>query len=182
MDEKVAPKKTGIIIAAVSTIVAAIVGVGAYFSPYLTLNNMKTATANRNANALSQEIDFPSLRTSIKENIRIQVIKQMAATGVKPIKGMSPELVAKMINPMVDKILTPEGLDDLMQDKVPGAKVNLADIEKNMADSDIKMGYESPDRFVVHFTGKVDRTKAVSVILKRNGLAWKLSGIDISKV
>jgi hypothetical protein len=51
-----------------------------------------------------------------------------------------------------------------------------------MADSDIKMGYESADRFVVHFTGKIDRTKAVSVILKRNGLAWKLAGIDISKV
>ena len=106
----------------------------------------------------------------------------MAATGANPIKGMSPALVDKMVNPMVDKILTPEGLDDLMQDKVPGAKVNLPDLEKNMADSDIKMGYESLDRFVVHFTGKVDRTKAVSVILKRDGLAWKLSGIDISKV
>jgi hypothetical protein len=182
MDEKIEPKKTGIIIAAVSTVVVALVGIGAYFSPYLTLNNMKTATANRNANALSQEIDFPSLRTSLKENIKIQVIKQMAATGAKPIQGVSPDLIAKTIDPMVDKILTPEGLDNLMQDKVPGARVNLPDLEKNMADSDIKMGYESADRFVVHFTGKIDRTKAVSVILKRNGLAWKLAGIDISKV
>jgi hypothetical protein len=182
MEETTGNKKTVIIIASLSTLITAIMGGVTYFAPYLTLNNMKTATANRNANALSQEIDFPSLRNSVKQNIKAQVIKQMSATGAKPIEGLNPALVDKMVDPMVDRILTPEGLDDLMQDKVPGAKVNLPDLEKNMADSDIKMGYESVDRFVVHFTGKVDRTKAVSVILKRSGLAWKLSGIDISKV
>ena len=44
------------------------------------------------------------------------------------------------------------------------------------------MGYESLDRFVVHITDKVDRSKDVSLILKRDGLAWKLAGIDISKL
>ena len=175
-------KKPVIIAAAVATGIAAIVGAGAYASPYLTLDNMKKATTNRNADALAKEIDFPSLRTSVKANVKAQVIKQMTGASGSPVKGMSTELVDKIVNPMVDKLVTPEGLGDLMQDKVPGAKIDLSNLEKNIAESDIKMGYESLDRFVVHITDKVDRKKDVSLILRRDGLAWKLSGIDISKV
>ncbi|NJR32735.1 MAG: hypothetical protein HC778_07870 [Chamaesiphon sp. CSU_1_12] len=43
------------------------------------------------------------------------------------------------------------------------------------------MGYESFDRFVVRITDKVDRSKNVSLILKRSGLGWKLAGIDIAE-
>jgi hypothetical protein len=163
----------------------AIVGGGAYFSPYLALNNIKNATVNRNAEALAQEIDFPSLRVSIKENIKAQVIKQITSSSSTEAPKMSPELIAKvdkMVSPMVDKIVTPEGIEELMQDKVPGAKIDLSNLGKDIAKADIKMGYESLDRFVVHITDKVDRSKDVSLILKRDWLAWKLSGVDISKV
>ncbi len=175
-------KKPVIIAAAVGTGIVGLVGSGAYFSPYLALDNMKKATTNRNADALAQEIDFPSLRTSVKANIKAQVVKQMTGAGTTPVKGMNAEAVDKIVNPMVDKLVTPEGLGDLMQDKVPGAKIDLSNLEKNIAGSEVKMGYESIDRFVVHITDKVDRQKDVSLILRRDGLAWKLSGIDISKV
>jgi Protein of unknown function (DUF2939) len=176
-------KKTGIIAAAVGTGITAIVGGGAfYFSPYLALNNMKTATVHRDADALAVEIDFPSLRTSIKAGVRAQVLKQIARAGAGATPAMGKETIGKMVDPAVDKIVTPEGLDQLMQDKIPGAKIDIEDLQKNIAESDIKMGYESLDRFVVHINDKVDRTKAVSLILKRSGLAWKLSGVDISQV
>jgi hypothetical protein len=175
-------KKTIIIGAAVITGIVTVAGGGAYFSPYLTLNNMKNATANRNADALSKEINFPSLRLSVKDNVKAKVIEQIAAGGVPEASKMTPELVEKMVSPMVDKIITPEGLEQLMMDKIPGAKIDLANLERDMAKSDIKMGYESVDRFVVHITDKVDKTKDVSLILQRDGLAWKLSGIDISKL
>ena len=166
--------------------VVAIAGGGAYYSPYLTLNKMRNATENQNVDALVQEINFPELRVSIKESVKAQVFKQMA--GVEAESGklaspkMTPELVEKMVSPMVDKLITPEGLDQLIHDKVPGAKIDLANLDRDIAKSDIKMGYESLDRFVVNITDKVDRSKNVSLILKREGLAWKLSGIDISKL
>jgi hypothetical protein len=174
-------KKLIIIITATATIIAAIVGVVVYSIPYLALDNLKKATTNHNANALAQEIDFPALRTSIKENVKAQIIKQMAG-GSTPVKGIDPAAVDKIVNPMVDKLVTPEGLGKLMMDKVPGATIDLSDLEKNIAESEVKMGYESFDRFVVRIVDKGDRTKDVSLILKRDGLAWKLSGIDISKV
>ncbi len=163
--------------------VAAISGGGIYYSPYLTLNNMKNATENQNVDALSKEINFPELRVSIKESVKVQVLKHIAGSDDGSISPkMTPEIVEKMVSPMVDKLITPEGLDQLIHDKVPGAKIDLANLDRDIAKSDIKMGYESIDRFVVHITDKHDRSKDVSLILKRNGLAWKLAGIDISNL
>jgi Protein of unknown function (DUF2939) len=173
-----------IIIGSAIASVVAIASGGAYYAPYLTINNMKNATENQNVDALSKEINFPELRVSIKESVKNQVLKHVAGSEQPQAAApkLTPELVEKMVSPMVDKIITPEGLDQLIHDKVPGAKIDLANLERDLAKSDIKMGYESLDRFVVHITDKVDRTKDVSLILKRNGLAWKLSGIDISKL
>ncbi len=167
--------------------VVAVAGGGLYYSPYLTLNKMRSATENQNVDALAQEINFPELRVSIKESVKTQVFKQIAAaeTGASAGKStpkMTPELVEKMVSPMVDELITPEGLDRLINNKVPGAKIDLANLDRDIAKSDIKMGYESIDKFVVRITDKVDRSKDVSLILKRDGLAWKLSGIDISKL
>lgn len=173
-------RKTIIIGAAASTTIAAIAGGGIYYSPYLTIDSMQNAVTNRNADALSQQIDFTALRISIKGNIQAQVIKQMAAGNQTP--KMTPDLIEKMVSPMVDKIITPEGLAQLMLDKIPEAKIDLGNLDRDIAKSDINMGYESLDRFVVHITDKVDRSKDVSLILKRDGIAWKLAGIDISKL
>ena len=164
--------------------IAAIAGGGAYYAPYLTLNNMKNATENQNVDALSREIDFPQLRGSIKASVKAQVLKQIAAVeaGSSSTPKMTPELVDKMVSSMVDKIITPAGLDQIIQNKVPGAKIDFAHLEQDLAKSDINMGYESLDRFVVHITDKRDRAKDVSLILKRDGLAWKLAEIDISKL
>ena len=168
--------------------VATIVGGGVYYSPYLTLNSMKNATENHNIDALAQEINFPELRASIKESVKAQVLKQIAgaesgtSAGKLSLPKITPEQVEKMVNPMVDKLVTPEGLEQSIDNKVPGAKIDLANLDRDIAKSDIQMGYESIDRFVVHITDKVDRSKDVSLILKRDGLAWKLAGIDISKL
>ncbi len=180
--------KTIVIGASAIVGVATIVGGGVYYSPYLTLNKMRNATENQNVDALAKEINFPELRGSIKESVKAQVLKQIAGSdsgtsaGKLSILKMTPELVEKMVSPVVDKLVTPAGLEQLLDNKVPGAKIDLANLDRDIAKSDIQMGYESIDRFVVHITDKVDRSKDVSLILKRDGLAWKLAGIDISKL
>ena len=171
-------KKTGIIIG-VGTGVTAIVAGGAYFSPYLTLNSMKTATTNRDVVALANEIDFPSLRKSVKEGVRAKLAQEVAKQGNNIASSMGGDMLTKVVDPAVDKLVTPEGLSQLMQDKIPGAKIDIADLEKNMADSQVEMGYESIDRFVVHISDKVDRSKQVKLILQRDGFSWKLAGVNI---
>jgi Protein of unknown function (DUF2939) len=166
------------IIVAVGIGVTAIVGGGVYFLPYQTLINLKTATANRDADALAEEIDFPSLRT----NIKAQVKKQIAKLEPSTVAPLDRPRAMENVDLRVDKIFTPAGLDQLMQDKIPDVKIDTSTLEQDIAGSEINMGYESPDRFVVHIQDKVDRAKQVSLVLKRNGLAWKLSDVNIAKL
>ncbi len=175
-------RKTALIGGGVTAGIIAIVGGGIYYVPYLTLNTIKDATTNRNANALAQEINFPALRASIKENIKAQLIKKIAKTGSAQTAKITPEIIDKAVSSKVDKIITPEGVEQLMLDQLPEARLNLVNLDRDIAKSDIKMGYESFDRFVIRITNKVDRTKDATVILTRSGLAWKLSGIDISQL
>jgi Protein of unknown function (DUF2939) len=166
------------IIIAVSVGVTAIVSGGLYFLPYQTLSNLKTATANRDADALAAEIDFPSLRTNIKVQVKQQIARLEPSTIPEPARTKAQENV----DLRVDKVFTPEGLDQLMQDKIPGVKIDTSTLEQDISGSEINMGYESLDRFVVHIQDKVDRAKQVSLVLKRSGLAWKLSDVNISKL
>ena len=175
-------KKTMIIAGAIGAAIVVSGGIGAYYSPYLTVNSIKNAAENRNADALSQSINFPDLRTNIKAIIKAQALLKIAEdTNTQPPK-ISSQLIEKAVNPVVDKLVTPEGIERIMFDKIPEAKIDLAQLDRDLARSNITMGYESFDRFVVHITDKVNRSKDVSLILKRDGLAWKLSAIDISKV
>jgi Protein of unknown function (DUF2939) len=175
-------RTTALIGGGVTATIVAIAGGGIYYVPYLTLNTIKDATTNRNANALAQEIDFPALRASIKENIKAQLVKKIAKTGTAETAKITPEIIEKTVSSKVDKIITPEGVEQLMLDQLPEAKLDLVNLDRDIAKSDIKMGYESFDRFVIRITNKVDRTKDARLILTRSGLAWKLSGIDISKL
>jgi hypothetical protein len=176
-------KKTIITGAGVGAGLVAIASGGAFYAPYFTLNNIKNATEHRNADALSQDINFPELRVSIKENIKAKILKEIAKNSTTKAPELTPTLVDKIVDPVVDKLITPAGIEKLMLDKVPEAKIDLSYLETDLNKSNVTMGYESLDRFVIHITDKVDRTKDVSLILKRDGLlAWKLSAIDISRV
>ena len=174
-------KNTMIIAGAIGTAIAASGCLGAYYAPYLTVNSIKNAAENRNADALSQSINFPELRKNLKANIKIQALKKIAEDSPQSPKATA-ELVEKAIDPVVDKLVTPEGIERIMFDKIPEAQIDLTQLDKDLAKSNITMGYESFDRFVVHITDKVNGSKDVSLVLKRDGLAWKLSEIDISKV
>ncbi|WP_310418511.1 DUF2939 domain-containing protein [Chamaesiphon sp. OTE_8_metabat_110] len=174
-------KKTMITAGAIGAAIAVSGCIGAYYAPYLTVNSIKNAAENRNADALSQSINFPELKTNIKASIKAKILKQIAEDSTQSPQATA-ELVEKTINPIVDKLVTPEGIERIMFDKIPEARIDLTQLNKDLAKSNITMGYESFDRFVVHITDKVNRSKDVSLVLKRDGLAWKLSAIDISKV
>ncbi len=175
-------RKTIIIAAALGTGIVVTAGVGAYYAPYLTVNSIKNAAENRNADALSQSINFPALRASIKENIKAQALKKITEDGGIQTSKTIAELVEKTVAPVVDKLVTPEGIEQVLFDKIPEAKIDLTQLDRDLAKSNISMGYESFDRFVVRITDKANRAKDVSLILKRDGLVWKLAEIDISKV
>jgi Protein of unknown function (DUF2939) len=175
-------KRTAIIGVAVGTGIVGISGAGVYYSPYLTVNSLQSATENRNSDALSQAINFPELRSNFKASIKAQAIEHITAAKTSQISKPNADRIDRTVNSLVDKLVTPEGIEQLLLDKFPGTKIDMSNLDRDLAKSQITMGYESFDRFVVHITDKVDRTKDVSLVLTRDGIGWKLSQIDISKL
>jgi Protein of unknown function (DUF2939) len=175
-------KRTATIGAAVGMGVVGISGAGVYYSPYLTVSSLQSATENRNPDALSQAINFPELRSNFKASIKAQVTENITADKTSQISKPNADRIDRTVNSLVDKLVTPEGIEQLLLDKFPGTKIDMSNLDRDLAKSQITMGYESFDRFVVHITDKVDRTKDVSLVLTRDGIGWKLSQIDISKL
>ncbi|WP_310489743.1 DUF2939 domain-containing protein [Chamaesiphon sp. VAR_69_metabat_338] len=175
-------KKTAIVGAAVGTGIMTLSGAGAYYSPYLAVNSLQSAAEHRNPGALSQEINFPELRNNFKATIKAQAIEQIKEAKTVQVSSANVDRVERTIDSLVDKLVTPEGIEQLLLDKFPSTKIDLSNLDKDVAKSQITMGYESFDRFVVHIINKVDRTQDVSLILTRDGIGWKLSKIDISKL
>jgi hypothetical protein len=175
-------KRTATIGAAVGMGIVGISGAGVYYSPYLTVNSLQNATENRNSGALSQAINFPELRSNFKASIKAQAIEHITAAKTSQISKPNADRIEQTVNSLVDKLVTPEGIEQLLLDKFPGTKIDMSNLDRDLAKSQMTMGYESFDRFVVHITDKVDRTKDVSLVLTRDGIGWKLSQIDISKL
>jgi hypothetical protein len=175
-------KQTAKIGAAVGMGIVCISGAGVYYSPYLMVNSLQNATENRNPDALSQAINFPELRSNFKASIKAQAIERITAAKTSQISKPNADRIEQTVNSLVDKLVTPEGIEQLLLDKFPGTKIDMSNLDRDLAKSQITMGYESFDRFVVHITDKVDRTKDVSLVLTRDGIGWKLSQIDISKL
>ena len=63
-------KKTAICLIIVLVVLA---GIGFYFTPYLTYRNIRAAADNNDTAALSEYIDFPSIRKSLKDNFKAKI-------------------------------------------------------------------------------------------------------------
>jgi hypothetical protein len=91
-------------------------------SPLLALQNIASAVEARDAEALTQRIDFPSLRQSFTKQI---VATYFEITGRRlPLGAMSRRLVVSVAEPVVAQLMTVRALLDLLAEGEAGkAKV-----------------------------------------------------------
>lgn len=151
-------------------------------SPYLTVHQMKSAAEKHDGEALSEYIDFPSVRQSLKDQMNAMFIKEMAKDEKmqdNPFAVLGSAFVGIMVDKMVDLYVTPAGITQLMSGEKPTATEgdggNSSSTQKIL--SDASMSYESPDKFVVKVKGRTNEEG--KFILRRHGIGWKLTEIII---
>ena len=86
------------------------------------------------------------------------------------------------INPMIDSLVSPEGLAAMMNGHKPSLatqKEKSPDAHAGASDDEpiVKMGYENFNRFTVTTSDKNHPTKEVTMVYLRDVLSWKLSAI-----
>ncbi|MBN3838834.1 DUF2939 domain-containing protein [Burkholderia sp. Ac-20349] len=106
--------------------VAIIAAIGyAYASPYVALGRLKSAIDARDAQAISEYVDFPSLRISLKQQVteelmrRIDAVKKNNPFAVIGALIGSALIGSALIGPLVDAYATPEGVAALMSGLPP---------------------------------------------------------------
>src|SRR6185436_7220516 len=84
-------------------------GVWLYFTPYLALNRLQKAARNGDSEAMAEMVDFPSLRESVKTNVRTQVERAVGRRS-NPIGVLGGLLAGAVTSPLVDAFVTPQGI------------------------------------------------------------------------
>ena len=145
---------------------------------------MRSAAENHDSEALSEHIEFPSVRQSIKDQMNVMLVKQMAESD--EIKNnafavFGAALVGVMVDKMVDAFVTPAGITQLMAGEKPHLQALQNDESLSSASrkpfSDASMSYESFNKFVV--TVKSNGGGEGRFVLRRQGFSWKLTSIII---
>ncbi|WP_201565307.1 DUF2939 domain-containing protein [Psychrobacter sp. CMS30] len=156
-----------------------------YASPYLVLNNIKNAAQQGDADKLSGYIDFPSVKQSMKDQVKAAMVEELAASDEQDgFEALGTMLAAAMIDPLIDGLVTPDGVALMLQGQKLDFDLNNDTPEdkpkaKN-EDIDYKAGYLSFNRFKVQIIDADDPNESLDVIMHRDWLSWKVTRINFS--
>ena len=167
----------------------ALLAVAAYsVSPFWAIHKLRKAAEAKDAVYITDSVDFPAFRESLKGALSAQMAKEAAASQEDGGFGaIGAAFGAMMVGPLVDALVTPEAVIGLMQGKDLGAvtggpgadiKATASPSQEEQNDVSTSMRYEGLNRFVVAMEDK-DK-KAASLVFQRHGLfSWKLSGVRL---
>lgn len=167
--------------------VAGIVGLGSiwfYFSPYLMYQSFKQAADRGDTSAISQNVDFPvfreSVKTAVKARMGQEVNRQIANNNPLGALGamFASSLGGVVVDPLVEQLVTPEGIANIMQGKAQLSGNGNSNASSDSASPNVSMGYKSFNSFAVSMNSPAEGE--MSLIFHRSGLSWKLSELQLT--
>lgn len=158
-------KLRGWVIPTIVLAVAALLGGWFIQGPARTAHAIQHALETSNTVALTQHIDFPQLRTRVKDRVVRAMIAQTPAKGTA-IETLAVITGPAFIAPFVDRALTPEAL------------VGSAHVGSQASASVRQALHESPKvRFEQHDRARVileHPNGDLVLIMERNGMKWRV--------
>lgn len=152
--------------------------------PHLTLNNIKEAIEQGDSEQLSENIDFPVLRTNMKDQLNATMVNGAEAElKDNPFGVMAMGFVSSIVDKMVDAFITPPGLATIMQGHRPklGEPASLEDTGTAREPfKDARYAYDGLSKFSMWVPD--DSGSETRFILSRDFLSWKLTNIVFPEV
>lgn len=153
-------------------------------TPYIAVSQMQAAAQARDGQALAEYIDFVAVRQSLTNQLTAMLADEMTQSSDDGAMGLlGAAFGSKIIELLLDAIVTPEGLiavlnGDSMTDVLDQ---NATQSSTTSANTSVSMGYQSLDTFGVTITN-TDTQSATTLLLRRDGLSWRLSEILLPQV
>lgn len=147
-------------------------------SPHWALSKLRDAAMAGDKTELARLIDFPALRHSIKLELREGIAGVPDRTN-GPLAELGGDIAVTLADPLVENMVTPGGIKSL----VALGKLASADSspEKTSTQQQWTIDRDGIDRFyAAPATSEATSREggARRLIFRRDGLGWKLAGID----
>jgi Protein of unknown function (DUF2939) len=154
-------------------------------SPYIAFQRMRDAAERNDAEAFSAYIDFPAVRESLKTALNAKMMAEVGeASDDNPLAGAGAAFAMRMMSPMIDAMVSPQGIMLMMQGrKLGGRWESTAAPSATSApprELTVSSGYTDLNTFDVSVGPHDDAATRFGLRFKRQGLfSWKLTSIDI---
>lgn len=169
-----------------------------YYSPRAHLHNIKAAAEAIDTERLRELIDFDSVRTGLKEDMRsVFVTSMQRELSGNPFAGLGLLMMNAMVDPMVDAMISPASIVAMLKAgkleasgkvSAPGAESQKhgegappVSVSSRKAELVTEQGYENYSRYRISLRPADEPSeKALSLNLRREGLfQWKLYRITL---
>jgi hypothetical protein len=161
-------------------------------SPYVTVYQMKVAADNQDGEAISEHIEFPTLRQNFKDQFNILMATEMTSEiEDNPFAAFGAAFGKLMVHKMVDAYVTPAGITAIMKAYVTPAGItaimkgekpeetsetdSAESVEEKEIFENAEMSYETWNKFAIVVPS--DTGDEEKFILRRRGIGWKLTNI-----
>ncbi|MEI7637487.1 MAG: DUF2939 domain-containing protein [Syntrophus sp. (in: bacteria)] len=161
-------------------------GAGVFYSlPYVTIYRIIAALETKDTQQLSELVDFPQIRENLKRSVGTKL--QSVPTNTEPDAWgqIQKSATFRIIASAVEDMVTPEGLVTFVQQRLE-AMVTVQDGTNKIKLTawplfvalvgNAELAYASPSEFIVAV--KVSDTGQMRFILRRNGVAWRLTNLE----
>lgn len=174
-----------------------------YASPYIALSRLRAAADARDAIKLSEYVDYPALRVSLKEQAGEMVQRRIGAQhSNNPLLLFGAAIGTALITPIVDAYATPEGVAALLNGMPPSGKPGEtpppvsnggptpasaqpsappASAGNEQAHPQTTAGYRSPNEFVVTWQQSANGERYAAVLRRYGLFSWKLAGVELNE-
>lgn len=156
--------------------------VWAYFTPYLALGKLQAAAESGDQKVLAEMVDFDALRASLRDEVRTGAARSVTGErrGTAAAIGglVAGALVGAVADPLVNTVVTPSGVSLLVKGRRPGEKKHE---EGRSWRDDVRIGrgYEGANQFLVRYHDRDSGDQRLALVLRREGLDWRLSGVRL---
>ena len=163
-------------------VVAVTVGYVAW--PYLALRRFYNALQVGDADAISEAIDFPSFRESMKDELNVMMLREMDTDEMadNPFAGLAMVALPALVQQMVDSYITPSGITEFFSSEAFEVGVASVESESSASESDSRemfggiesASFDNPTSFSVS-------TRGGRLTFKLRDWGWKLSEIRLTR-
>lgn len=203
-----ARKPLAAVVASGIAIIVLILIVLAYASPYLVLSRLRDAVQQRNAQMIDRYVDYPALRTSLKQQVTQMLSRRVETQKLQhPFAALGALVGMALVDPLVDAYATPDGVaallagmppqgtpgetpplvgeqpaDQAPQQEAPSSTAAGASQRAAQAPTQrasSSAGYRDMDTFAVTYARSGD-SPPYSVIFHRRGwFSWQIDAVEL---